>query len=223
MRNSFVLHNDSLCILEDLNDEQRGQLFYAIYQHQLGNELELTPLIKIAFSQFKNQFARDEEKYKNTCKRRAEAGSKGGKQKVANASKPKQKVANVAESDNDSVNDNDNVSDSDSDSVSNIIEHLNRIAHTSYKSSTAKTKSLIKARLKEGFTLEDFYQVHINKYAEWHTDEKMIKFLRPETLYSNKFESYLNQKVSNNEKSRMIQNHTGVSALQQLREQGFAQ
>jgi len=218
MRKSFVLHNDSLCILDDLNDEQRGQLFYAIYKYQLGEELELSPIIKIAFSQFKNQFQRDNEKYENTCKRRAEAGSKGGKQKVANASKSKQKVANVAE--NDSKSDNDNVSDSDS--VSNIIEHLNFIAGTKFKAGIVKTKSLIRARLNEGYTIEDFQQVHINKYAEWHNDEKMQKFLRPETLYSNKFEGYLNQKVSDNEKSRMIEDHTGVTPLQRLRQQGYA-
>ena len=75
---SFLLQIDSLCILDDLTDEQSGQLFNAIYQYQLGNEIELPPLIRIAFSQFKNQFNRDEEKYQKTCEARKEAGSKGG-------------------------------------------------------------------------------------------------------------------------------------------------
>jgi len=97
MKPSFILHKDSLCVLEELTDEQRGKLFYAIYCYQIGQEIELDMLTKIAFSQFKNQFIRDEEQYQNTCKRRAEAGSKGGKQKVANASKSKQSVAKVAE------------------------------------------------------------------------------------------------------------------------------
>ena len=104
-----------------------------------------------------------------------------------------------------------------------IIDHLNKITKSSYKATSAKTKSLINARINEGFKVEDFFQVHINKYAEWHNDNKMVKFLRPETLYGNKFEGYLNQKVSDNEKSRMIQDHTGISPLQRLREQGFAQ
>lgn len=35
-----------------------------------------------------------------------------------------------------------------------------------------------------------------NKVAEWKGTD-MEKFLRPETLFGNKFEGYLNQQVSN--------------------------
>lgn len=118
MKKSFLLHIDSLCILEELDDEQKGQLFNAIYKYQLGEQIELSPIIKIAFSQFKNQFIRDEEKYKSTCEKRKLAGSKGGKQRVANqanATKPKQTQANQADNKNKNKNksDNDNVKDSD--------------------------------------------------------------------------------------------------------------
>lgn len=116
-RKSFLLHIDSLNVLNDLSDEQAGLLFRAIKAYQLGEEVELDSIVKIAFSPFKNQFARDDEKYQNTCKARAEAGSKGGKQKVANASKcnqeipidskPKQTLANVADSDSKSDSDSD--------------------------------------------------------------------------------------------------------------------
>jgi hypothetical protein len=122
MRKSFVLHIDSLCVLDDLSDEQKGQLFNAIYQYQLGNEVVLSPLVKIAFSQFKQQFIRDDEKYQNVCESRKIAGSKGGKQKVANASKCKQNVANVADSDNKSDSDSKNKSDSKSSGTR--LEHL---------------------------------------------------------------------------------------------------
>jgi len=74
-----------------------------------------------------------------------------------------------------------------------IIDDLNAVLGTSYKYTTVKTKELIKARLKEGFTIEDFKKVHRKKFAEWGTDNKMRPFLRPQTLYSNKFEAYLNQ------------------------------
>lgn len=116
-RKSFIIHIDSLEILDDLSNEQAGLLFKAIKSHQLDSEMELDPLTRIAFSPFKNQFIRDDEKYLLTCKRRADAGSKGGKakasntkQKVANASKSKQTLANLA----DSVSKNDNKSKSDS-------------------------------------------------------------------------------------------------------------
>ena len=104
-RKSFIIHIDSLDILDDLTLEQRGELFTAIQLYQKGEEIDLSPIVKIAFSPFKNQFARDNIKYSKTCERRAEAGSKGGKQKVANASKSKQTVANLADSVSKNKND----------------------------------------------------------------------------------------------------------------------
>ena len=116
MKSSFILHKDSLCVLEDLTNEQRGELFYAIYSYQIGQEIELSPIIKIAFSQFKNQFVRDEEKFKKVVEARKQAGAKGGKQRVANqanASTTKQTKANqaVSDSDSDSVNESVSVKD----------------------------------------------------------------------------------------------------------------
>jgi len=67
MRKSFILHLDSLCILDDLTDEQRGQLFNSIYKFNIGEEIKLTGMLKIAFSPFRNQFLRDIEKYDVFC------------------------------------------------------------------------------------------------------------------------------------------------------------
>lgn len=77
---------------------------------------------------------------------------------------------------------------------SEIIFYLNEKCITRYRDSTAKTRTLIKARFEEKFTLDDFKKVIDNKSAEWLTDEKMNKFLRPVTLFGTKFESYLNEK-----------------------------
>ena len=77
-----------------------------------------------------------------------------------------------------------------------IINYLNLKTNSSYKSTTPKTRELIKARYNEGFSLDDFKQVIDNKVNSWGNDEKMVAYLRPETLFSNKFESYLNEKVA---------------------------
>lgn len=102
MKKSFMIHVDSLDVLDDLTKEQAAELFFAIKNFHNGKEEKLSPIVKVAFSSFKNQFIRENEKYEETCKTRAKAGSLGGKQKVANASKCKQKVAKVADSDSDS-------------------------------------------------------------------------------------------------------------------------
>lgn len=75
-----------------------------------------------------------------------------------------------------------------------IVSYLNVKTSSAYKPATKKTQSLIKARFNEGFTLDDFKKVIDNKVAEWLNDSKMSQYLRPETLFGTKFESYLNQK-----------------------------
>ncbi len=116
-KKSFLLHIDSLDILDDLTNGQAGVLFKAIKAYQHNDDFPLDSVVKIAFSPFKNQFARDDEKYIKTCERRAIAGSKGGKQKVANASKCKQEVANVADSNNKNKNKTKNDNDSKSKEI----------------------------------------------------------------------------------------------------------
>ncbi len=84
--------------------------------------------------------------------------------------------------------------DNMSDSISEIVDYLNQETGSHYKSSSDKTRKLIKARLNEGFTVDDFKKVIDRKVAEWKNDEKMSQYLRPETLFGTKFEGYLNQR-----------------------------
>lgn len=75
-----------------------------------------------------------------------------------------------------------------------IIDYLNLKSNSNYKYTSQKTKDLIKARINNGFTIEDFKKVIDKKSQEWlGTDFE--KFLRPETVFGNKFEGYLNQKI----------------------------
>lgn len=84
-----------------------------------------------------------------------------------------------------------------------IIDHLNMRTGSHYKSSTPKTKELIKARLNENFTVEDFKTVIDKKCVEWMNTD-MQKYLRPETLFGTKFESYLNQDVKPTSKNMSL-------------------
>lgn len=74
-----------------------------------------------------------------------------------------------------------------------IIDYLNLKIDAHYKSTTKKTKDSIKARFNEGFTLEDFKKVIDKMTMEWKDNNKMKVYLRPETLFGTKFESYLNR------------------------------
>lgn len=80
------------------------------------------------------------------------------------------------------------------DPTEEIVDHLNQRAGTHYKATTASTRKLIKARLKEGFTVDEFKTVIDKKCADWLNNKDMAQYLRPETLFGPKFESYLNAK-----------------------------
>ncbi len=87
---------------------------------------------------------------------------------------------------NNDNNDNKNI-------YSPVVEYLNKKTGKNFRSTSAKTRDLINARLNEGFKEKDFYKVIDIKVAEWKGNPKMEGYLRPETLFSNKFEGYLNQ------------------------------
>lgn len=74
-----------------------------------------------------------------------------------------------------------------------VIDYLNKQTGKQFRSTTKKNRSLIKARVNEGFTLDDFKKVIDNMTTQWMNDNKMSKYLRPETLFGTKFEGYLNQ------------------------------
>ncbi|MGO0907699.1 conserved phage C-terminal domain-containing protein [Clostridioides difficile] len=98
-----------------------------------------------------------------------------------------------------------------------IIDYLNEKADKSFKSTTKKTQSLIDARFAEGFVEEDFYKVIDNKVLAWLEDVNMSVYLRPETLFGNKFESYLN------EVPRMSKNgNEGVKGNKEVSKNRFA-
>lgn len=140
---------------------------------------------------------------------RAEAGKKGADRKnakdFAKAKDEANELANdEANSENEIEDENEDENNieiiTDNELIKGIIDYLNIKTNSHYKYSTEKTKKLIKARLNDNFTIDDFKIVIDKKTEEWlGTDFE--KFLRPETLFGNKFEGYLNQKTTPKKKT----------------------
>ena len=86
-----------------------------------------------------------------------------------------------------------NISRNISNIYSRVITQLNKKANKKFKATTKKTIACINARLNEGFLEDDFYKVIEIKSKTWLHDPEMNRYLRPETLFGNKFESYLNE------------------------------
>lgn len=79
--------------------------------------------------------------------------------------------------------------------VTEIVSYLNEKAGTKYRAKTEATRRHIVARLNDGFSVADFKEVIDKKCADWMGTDYQ-KYLRPETLFGSKFESYLNEKKS---------------------------
>ena len=93
--------------------------------------------------------------------------------------------------------------------IKNIVEHLNLRTSKKFKPSSKKTKRLIKARLSEGFTFDDFITVIDKKAKEWLGTD-WDKYLRPETLFGTKFEGYLNQSESQSTPTEEAKNKLNI-------------
>lgn len=77
------------------------------------------------------------------------------------------------------------------ETIKEVIDCLNNVCNTSYKSTRKSTVAHINARLSEGFTIDDFRHVICFMNEQWGSDPKMSAYLRPETLFGTKFEGYL--------------------------------
>lgn len=84
--------------------------------------------------------------------------------------------------------------------IQNVVDYLNLICGTTYRATTGSTQKFIKARLKEGFTEEDFKKVIDIKYMDWGVTPRKFSngqmsniYLRPQTLFGTNMESYLQQ------------------------------
>ena len=121
MKDGFILHSSAKEIIENLNPEQVKTLMLAMLAHNDGEELpEMDAVVKMAFIPMRQQMDRENEKYQETCRKRAEAGASGGavkqsnapkskqsQAKKANATKSQQTVANQADKDTETENDKD--------------------------------------------------------------------------------------------------------------------
>ena len=79
------------------------------------------------------------------------------------------------------------------DETNHIIDYLNKRTGKKYSVKTKKTAQLVHKLLDNGFTVEDFERVIDIKCKQWLNNEKMNQYLRPRTLFSEKFEDYLNE------------------------------
>lgn len=95
-----------------------------------------------------------------------------------------------------------------------IINFLNKQSERSFRIDNKSTVRLINARLKEGYTVNDFKLVIKDKCSEWKDDPKMKQYLQPTTLFApTKFENYLVKAKENRNSSRRRNRKSGSGVV----------
>jgi uncharacterized phage protein (TIGR02220 family) len=212
--NGFTIYKEYYELITLLTEREQQELLLAITKFMFE---DVEPTLNDKQTKIFNNLRRPLEK----SKKRSKCGSitKSNENQEENETKAKENQKEIKTKSNENqkenkskthqdvnviVNVNDNVDVNVNKitlaEIKGIIEYLNIKSNSHYKYSTDKTQTLIKARIKDGFTLDDFKIVIDKKCEEWlGTDFE--KFLRPETLFSNKFEGYLNQKITAKKKT----------------------
>ncbi len=89
---------------------------------------------------------------------------------------------------------------SDGEIVEKVIGHLNEVAGTNYRATTESYVKLVRARLKDGYSIDDFMTIIDKKCGEW-LGTPYAAYLKPTTLFSKShFDTYLNQPEPNSGK-----------------------
>lgn len=212
--NGFTIYKEYYELITLLTEREQQELLLAITKFMFE---DIEPTLNDKQTKIFNNLRRPLEKSKKRSKCGSITKSNENQEENEIETKENQKEIKIKSNENQKENENKthqdvnvivNVNDNvdvnvkkiSLEEIKGIVEYLNIKSNSHYKYSTDKTQTLIKARIKDGFTLDDFKIVIDKKCEEWlGTDFE--KFLRPETLFSNKFEGYLNQKLTAKKKT----------------------
>lgn len=216
-KGSFVVYTDIKEIIDDLDDKQVADLFRAMLDYQVtGKVPKLTGSLKYIFIPIRQQMDRDREKWDKTRASRSESGRKGGlksaesraKQNEANqanasfGSSGEANEANQAVTVTGTVTVNGDVTGTVSDSLPDagllsfdLIQYLNEKTGSDYKADLSNAKR-VQSLLDSGYSPDQLRTVIDKKVSEWYGDEKMRPYLRPSTLFGDKFGEYLAAPIS---------------------------
>lgn len=196
-------------MFQGLPDDKAGQLIKALYACHNGDDVEIDdPVLSAVFMMMSETVCENARKYAEKCRTNAK-NRKGQKTDEYETLRPLTTVDDSAVNKNKKENNKGSKEPKEKDkekespakaeplmvAARDIISYLNDKTGSRYMASSKATVSMIKARMEEGHTTDDFKKVIDVKSAEWLGTEQE-QYLRPETLFCAKhFESYLNQKM----------------------------
>jgi uncharacterized phage protein (TIGR02220 family) len=209
-KKSFVLYSDSQGLINQLPDDVAGRLLKHIYAY-VNDENPITDelLINVAFEPIKMQFKRDLIKWESTKEVRSIAGKasaearkllKENQQTLTNSTNVdliQQTSTNLTVNDNVNVNViNNNNSTSIKVDWIGLINQFNSITGKNTKVISPIVKTKILARLKEGYSKQDFLNAIENCYNDkWHKETNHKHLTLEFISRADKLERFSTQKL----------------------------
>ena len=201
----FIVYGNHEEILDRLTDEEAGKLLKAMTKYfNHGTEPKFDGALEFVWIPIRQQMDANAEKYEAKCQKNKESIQRYWN-KVKGDTNEYERIrtnTNATNIDIDmGVNKNIEV-DVNVESVPDagllsfdLIQYLNDKTGSSYKAD--KTNAVrVQSLLDAGYTPLDLRTVIDKKCTEWMNDEKMRPYLRPSTLFGDKFGEYLSAPIS---------------------------
>jgi uncharacterized phage protein (TIGR02220 family) len=173
-KKSFLLYADLIHTIEKLNDEQAGKLFKHVLRYVNDQHPESDQFTEVVFEPIKQTLKRDLEKYEGIRQRNSENAKK--RWDATACDRIPNMPAVTKNADNDSVNDNDiNIIDFQS-----LLDILQVTFKRKFRVMNDKVKRSYKARIKEGYTIDDIHNAIKNCQANTYHKDNNYQYCTPE-------------------------------------------
>lgn len=212
----FVVYGDIEESLNELTDEQVAKLFRGMVSYfNTGKEPKFSGLMKMVFIPIRQQMDRDTDKYEKKCEKNRESIQKYWDKVKADTNEyerirtntnvyeripPNTNVANTNTKTSTTTKTDTGTTTTSSETDAgllsfDLIQYLNEKTGGNYKPDKANAVR-VQSLLDSGYTPLQLRTVIDKKCDEWMTDEKMRPYLRPSTLFGDKFGEYLAAPIS---------------------------
>lgn len=234
----FVVYGDIEESLNELTDEQVAKLFRGMVSYfNTGKDPKFSGLMKMVFIPIRQQMDRDTDKYEKKCEKNRESIQKYWDKVKADTNEyeriqtntnvyeripPNTNVANTnTKTNTDTKTDTGTTttsSETDAGLLSfDLIQYLNEKTGSDYKADKANAVR-VQTLLDSGYSPDQLRSVIDKKCDEWYGDSKMRSYLRPSTLFGDKFGEYLAAPISVTAEKQQKANLERASLEDQLNE-----
>ena len=206
--NSFTVYKEYYDLITLLSENEQQELLLAIFKYMFEDiDPSLNDRQMKIFNNLKRPLSKSKKRSQNSSKMETKQNQNENeiktKQKRNENEKKTHQDVNVYVNDNvlekEGYGERKPLVTVDSNSLleitKKVIAYLNKKTESNFRYTSKSTQDKIKARLNEGYKLDDFIVVIDKKTDEWLNNDEFSRYLCPETLFGTKFEKYLNQKT----------------------------